>query len=157
MIFDSDPKKLEAFKIKHSKEGQFTDEDGVIVLATGFYLGVTLRIISRSNSRNQPFTEYNENQQIIFNIFLDDRHINSQHFQALKPIKMGSVQSNDEVVNAYKEKRDNEGIEAKIKENRKSNWMLTSDLHVQEIQAKNNGTRHLKRKHQLIMLPKEMK
>ena len=83
MIFDSNAKELQKFKNKHAKEGEFTDEDGVLVLATGYYLGVTLRIISRSNTREQPYTEYNSNQEKIFNIFLDDRQVKSEHFQAL--------------------------------------------------------------------------
>ena len=36
MIFDSDHEKFAKFKEKHHREGEFTDEDGVIVLATGY-------------------------------------------------------------------------------------------------------------------------
>ena len=79
MIFESDYDKFAKFKAKHYQEGEFTDEDGVIALATGYYLGVTLRIFSKSNSKLQPYTEYNENKLIIFNVFLDDRSINSEH------------------------------------------------------------------------------
>ena len=53
-----------------------------------YYLGVTLRIFSRSNTKLQPYTEHNKNQPIIFNIFLDDRNINSEHFQSLKQPKV---------------------------------------------------------------------
>ena len=84
MIFESNYKKFSEFKEKHHREGEFTDEDGVLALATGYYLGVTLRIFSRSNTKLQPYTEHNENQPIIFNIFLDDRNTNSEHFQSLK-------------------------------------------------------------------------
>ena len=55
-----------------------------MVLATGYYLGVTLRIFSRTNTKLYPYTEHNETQPIIFNIFLDDRSKNSEHFQSLK-------------------------------------------------------------------------
>ena len=57
MIFDSDHTKLSEFKEKHYQEGEYTDEDGVMVLATGLYLGVTLRIFSRTNTRLCPYTE----------------------------------------------------------------------------------------------------
>ena len=81
MIFKSDHEKLAEFKRKHLREGEFTDEDGVMTLATAYYLGVTLRIFSRTNTKKNPYTEHNENQPIIFNIFLDDR--TSGHFQSL--------------------------------------------------------------------------
>ena len=84
ITFESNYIKLAAFKKKHHREGEFTDEDGVIALATGFYLGVTLRIFSSSNTKRQPYTEHNANQPIIFNIFLDDRTTNSEHFQSLR-------------------------------------------------------------------------
>ena len=54
MIFESNYAKLAEFKEKHHREGEFTDEDGVIALATGYYLGVTLRIFSGSNTKLQP-------------------------------------------------------------------------------------------------------
>ena len=63
MIFDSDHEKFAKFKEKHHREGEFTDEDGVIVLATGFYLGVTLRIFSQTNTKEIPYTEYNGSNQ----------------------------------------------------------------------------------------------
>ena len=47
MIFESNYKKFSEFKEKHHREGEFTDEDGVLVLATAYYLGVTLRIFSK--------------------------------------------------------------------------------------------------------------
>ena len=37
MIFKSDHTKLAEFKKKHHREGEFTDEDGVMTLATGYY------------------------------------------------------------------------------------------------------------------------
>ena len=49
MMFKSDYTKLEEFKKQHHREGEFTDIDGIIVLATGYYLGVTLRVFSRTN------------------------------------------------------------------------------------------------------------
>ena len=99
MIFESDYSNLAKFKAKHVQEGEFTDEDGVIVLATGYYLGVTLRIFSQSNTRLQPYTEHNENKSIIFNIFLDDRSINSEHFQSLKHIGYNDIRSSTIVNN----------------------------------------------------------
>ena len=81
MIFKCDQEKLEEFKKKHIKEGEYTDLDGVMTLATAYYLGVTLRIFSRTNSKKNPYTEHNPNQMIIFNVFLDDR--SSGHFQSL--------------------------------------------------------------------------
>ena len=39
---NSDYKKLKQFKEKHSREDEFTDEDGGIVAATAFTLGVTI-------------------------------------------------------------------------------------------------------------------
>jgi hypothetical protein len=93
MIFKSDHTKLAEFKKKHHREGEFTDEDGVMTLATGYYLGGTLRIFSRTNTRKQPYTEHNENQPIIFNIFLDDR--TSGHFQSLLQPKTSNIDSED--------------------------------------------------------------
>ena len=93
MIFKSDHTKLAEFKKKHHREGEFTDEDGVMTLATGYYLGVTLRIFSRTNTRKQPYTEYNENKPIIFNVFLDDR--TSGHFQSLLQPKASNIDSED--------------------------------------------------------------
>ena len=49
MMFKSDYTKLEEFKKQHHREGEFTDEDGIMALATGYYLGVTLRVFSRTN------------------------------------------------------------------------------------------------------------
>ena len=108
IVFNSDMEKLEEFKNIHKKDGEFTDEEGVLVLATGYYLGVTLRITSRSNTSEHPYTEYNPNQKTIFNIFLDDRSVRSEHFQA---IEMGSILSTDEIVKAYNTKSANEDIE----------------------------------------------
>ena len=82
--FGSDYINLARFKEKHYREGQFTDESGIMVLATGYYLGVTLRIFSKSNTKERPYTEYNPGQQITFNIFFDDRIKYSEHFQSLK-------------------------------------------------------------------------
>ena len=39
MIFESNYKKFSEFKEKHHREGEFTDENGVLALATGYYLG----------------------------------------------------------------------------------------------------------------------
>merc|ERR1712030_48130 len=93
MIFESNYKKFSEFKKKHHREGEFTDEDGVLTLATGYYLGVTLRIFSRSNTKKQPYTEHNENQPVIFNIFLDDR--TSGHFQSLLQTKVANKPENN--------------------------------------------------------------
>ena len=93
MIFKSDYTKLAEFKKKHHREGEFTDEDGVMTLATGYYLGVTLRIFSRTNTKKQPYTEHNENQPVIFNIFLDDR--TSGHFQSLMQPKVANNPENN--------------------------------------------------------------
>ena len=95
MIFKSDYTKLSEFKKKHHREGEYTDEEGVMTLATGYYLGVTLRVFSRTNSKQQPYTEYNENKPIIFNIFHDDR--SSGHFQSLIQPKVVSKQNNPEI------------------------------------------------------------
>ena len=96
MIFKSDHEKLAEFKKKHHREGEFTDEDGVMTLATAYYLGVTLRIFSRTNTKKNPYTEHNENQPIIFNIFLDDR--TSGHFQSL----LQPDRSSEEVMQDWK-------------------------------------------------------
>ena len=95
MIFEYKYSEFMKFKAKHYQEGEFTDENGVMVLATGYYLGVTLRIFSRSNTKTQPYTEYNKNQPIVFNIFLDDRNKNSEHFQSLKQPNMEQIISNN--------------------------------------------------------------
>ena len=95
MIFEYKYSEFMKFKAKHYQEGEFTDENGVIVLATGYYLGVTLRIFSRSNTKTQPYTEYNKNQPIVFNIFLDDRNKNSEHFQSLEQPNMEQILSNN--------------------------------------------------------------
>ena len=81
MIFKSDHKKLEEFKKQHHREGEFTDGPGVMVVATAFYLGVSIRVFSKSNTKKLPYTEYNPNRPVIFNIFFDDR--SSGHFQSL--------------------------------------------------------------------------
>merc|ERR1712030_25255 len=115
MIFESNYEKFSEFKTKHLQEGEFTDEDGVMALATGYYLGVTLRIFSRTNTKKQPYTEHNENQPIIFNIFLDDRTSNSEHFQSLKQPemeiakdkqKMGLEKRNTETIRSTEEVMD---------------------------------------------------
>ena len=116
MVFDSDHTKLAEFKTKHYREGEFTDEDGVMVLATGLYLGVTLRIFSKSNTKLYPYTEYNENQPIIFNIFLDDRSKNSEHFQSLKQPEKKAEKINPENGPKIKETKpatDNNSIQEK--------------------------------------------
>ena len=100
MIFKSDYTKLSEFKKKHHREGEFTDEEGVMTLSTGYYLGVTLRVFSRTNSKQQPYTEYNGNQPIIFNIFHDDR--SSGHFQSLIQPKVVSKQNNPEIESPLK-------------------------------------------------------
>ena len=94
MMFKSDYTKLEEFKKQHHREGEFTDEPGVIVLATGYYLGVTIRVFSRTNSKKQPYTEHNPDQPVIFNIFHDNR--SSGHFQSLMQPKMDKGQNNPE-------------------------------------------------------------
>merc|ERR1712030_31637 len=102
MIFESKYSEFKKFKAKHYQEGEFTDEDGVIVLATSYYLGVTLRIFSRSNTKIQPYTEYNENQPIVFNIFLDDRNKNSEHFQSLRQPDMKQFLDNKMKTSKFK-------------------------------------------------------
>jgi hypothetical protein len=91
-VFQSDHEKLKEFKQRHHREGEFTDEDGVIALATSFYLGVTLRIFSRSNTKIQPYTEHNPGYPTIFNIFYDTR--SSGHFQSLIQPKLDAKKSN---------------------------------------------------------------
>ena len=51
MMFQSDYTKLEEFKKQQHREGEFTDEPGIIALDNSirYYLGVTLRVFSRSN------------------------------------------------------------------------------------------------------------
>ena len=95
MIFKYKYSEFMKFKAKHYQEGEFTDDNGVMVLATGYYLGVTLRIFSRSNTKTQPYTEHNKNKPIVFNIFLDDRNKNSEHFQSLKQPNMEQIASNN--------------------------------------------------------------
>merc|ERR1712030_48282 len=51
------------------------------------------RIFSRTNTKKLPYTEHNENQPIIFNIFLDDR--TSGHFQSLMQPKVANNPEND--------------------------------------------------------------
>merc|ERR1712074_423272 len=48
------------------------------------------------NTKLQPYTEHNENQPIIFNIFLDDRTVNSEHFQSLKQPEAKTSEENQE-------------------------------------------------------------
>ena len=60
MCLNSDYAELEKFKEKHYREGEFTDENGGMVMATAFTLGVTLRLYSDSNSKRLPYTEYNK-------------------------------------------------------------------------------------------------
>merc|ERR1712173_108082 len=49
-------------------------------------LGITLRIFSKSNTKELPYTEYNKNKPTIFNIFYDTR--SPGHFQSLKQPKI---------------------------------------------------------------------
>merc|ERR1712148_70932 len=76
--------------------------------ATGYYLGVTLRIFSRTNTKNQPYTEHNENQPIIFNIFLDDR--TSGHFQSLMQPKVANNPENDSSTEDLEPKRTSDEV-----------------------------------------------
>ena len=91
-ICGNNREKVEEFKKKHRQEGTFTDEDGVMVLTTAIYLGVTLRIFSNSNNKDLPYTEYNKGKSIIFHIFQDRR--GSGHYQSLIQPKKDSSPHN---------------------------------------------------------------
>ena len=64
---------IENFKEKHRQEGTFTDEDGIMAMTTALYLGITLRIIAKTNNKINPYTEYNKGKPYIFYIFHDLR------------------------------------------------------------------------------------
>ena len=70
---NSDYAKLRQFKATHSREGEFTDMDGGMVIATALTLGVSIRIYSKSSSKECQYMEHNPGQSTIFHIFLDQR------------------------------------------------------------------------------------
>ena len=99
---NSDYKKLKQFKEKHSREGEFTDEEGGIVAATAFTLGVTIRNYSGSSSKQHFFLDHNPNQPTTFHIFHNQRIKNSEHFQSLKqPSKPSSKKENRKRTNIF--------------------------------------------------------
>ena len=166
IVFESDHTKLAEFKTKHCREGEFTDEDGVMVLATGLYLGVTLRIFSKSNTKLHPYTEYNENQTTIFNIFLDDRSKHSEHFQSLKQPEKKAEKTNPEnrpEIKGNKPATDSSSIQ----ENKATNSTKIGDpIPVIEIPKKANSakstletntTKEIKQKTKQKNIPKEVK
>ena len=57
--FNFSKEKLKAFKEKHSHRGTFTDDSGILVLATSFLLDVTIQIVSQTNTVKLPYTTYN--------------------------------------------------------------------------------------------------
>merc|ERR1711984_10354 len=55
-----DGRTIEEFKEEHRQEGTFTDENGIMTITTAMYLGITLRIVTKTNTEERPYTEYNE-------------------------------------------------------------------------------------------------
>merc|ERR1712030_19155 len=83
---------IEDFKEEHRQEGTFTDKDGIMAMTTALYLGITLRIIAKTNNKINPYTEYNKGKPHIFYIFHDVR--GPGHFQSLKHPKIKKTPQN---------------------------------------------------------------
>ena len=116
---NSDYAKLRQFKATHSREGEYTDMDGEMVIATALTLGVSIRIYSKSSSKECQYMEHNPGQSTVFHIFLDQRFEGSEHYQSLnKPPKPNSKKENRKKSNIF-EYLDDEG-----------NNSDTSDIHV---------------------------
>ena len=58
IVCGSNYAKLKQFKATHSKEGEFTDMDGEMVIATALTLGVTIRIYSKSCTKKSALLQY---------------------------------------------------------------------------------------------------
>ena len=87
-----DGRTIEEFKEEHRQEGTFTDENGIMAITTAMYLGITLRIVTKTNTEERPYTEYNEGKPHTFYIFHDTR--GPGHFQSLKPPKIKKSPAN---------------------------------------------------------------
>ena len=83
IVFKNDPSKLKIFKQRHKQRGTFTDDYGIMVLATSYVLDITINIISQTNTKDTPYTTYNQGKHISLYIFHDTRIENSEHFQSL--------------------------------------------------------------------------
>ena len=60
IAFGNDTKKLRRFLKAQKKDGEYTDENGVIALATSLFLNVQINIIAPDNNSTNPFTAYNK-------------------------------------------------------------------------------------------------
>ena len=62
MCFREKDKYLEDFKRLHCQAGVFTDNNGVIVIATAMLLNITVNIVATSNNSTTPFTVINPSE-----------------------------------------------------------------------------------------------
>ena len=155
--FKSNGTNTEEFKKKHRQEGTFTDEDGVMVMTTAIYLGITLRIFSNSNTKKIPYTEFNGGKSIIFHIFQDRR--GSGHYQSLRQPKtkksphnrysLGDSSDNESDMDEILNKENNEQEDFEFKQlmtsgkldnvNKRSN-KLTNDVQADQVTGNNTKT-----------------
>ena len=106
---NSDHEKLRQFKATHSREGEYTDMDGEMVIATAHTLGVSIRIYSKDNSQKCQYLEHNPGKSTVFHIFLDKRFEGSEHYQSLNRPKKPNGKKEDRKKSNIFEYLDDEG------------------------------------------------
>ena len=95
--FHDDINEVLAFKQEQLIEGTFTDMDGVAVLATAEYLGVSIKIYTSQSSAKYPYMLLNPGKHITFNIFLDITTEKQEHYQSLKITENINLSSNKNI------------------------------------------------------------
>ena len=98
-IFQGKASKLKKFVKDQSKPGVFIDNYGIMVLATGDYLGVNYHLVGTSNNAKNPFTVIGEDQsRTVFHVGLyqdtTDQNVYPRrcgHYQRLEIIPGKSV------------------------------------------------------------------
>ena len=92
--FQGKVRKYNKFIKEHSQPGTFTDNYGIIVLATGDYLDVKYHLIGTSNNAQNPFTTLGEESRTrVFHVGLfqdttdiDDGPRQAGHYQSLEMV-----------------------------------------------------------------------
>ena len=82
-------KEYTKFEHKQKKSGTFTDQNGIIVIATALFLKATIKIIAPDNNQKCPFTSYNSNRLNKLSFWIAHYPTHSEtksdgHFQSLK-------------------------------------------------------------------------
>ena len=90
--FQGKSRKYKKFIKDHSQPGTFTDNYGIIVLATGDYLDVKYHLVGTSNNAQNPFTKLGEDERtMVFHVGLyqdttdsNDGPRQAGHYQSLE-------------------------------------------------------------------------